>query len=130
MDAKEAMHTKPLTTCMRSNGGIDTESSYPYEMQNSICRYSSQSIGATVHGFNWVHMGLNGNENTLLEAVTSVGPISVMIDSKHDKFHHYSGGVYYEPQCSSVKHDHEILVIGYIWHSGWQGLLADKEQLG
>ena len=82
-------------------------------MQNSICRYSSQSIGATVNDFKWVHKGPNGNENTLLEAVTSVGPISVMIDSNHTKFHKYSDGVYYEPQCSSIKHDHEILVIGY-----------------
>lgn len=102
---------------VRDNGGVDTEMSYPFEERDGSCMFSRSSVGATVRGFNWVTP--QGDENALLEAVTTVGPVSVMIDANHNTFYHYNGdGVYYEPSCSSVKHDHAVLVVGYGTENG------------
>ena len=96
----------------RDNGGIDTEESYPYEAVDGTCRFSNKSIGATVTGYVRIPYA---NESALLEAVATVGPISVAIDARSDKFQHYSNGVYYNPDCSSSVFDldHAVLVVGY-----------------
>ena len=96
----------------RDNEGIDTEMSYRYEAVDSICRFSAKSVGATVTGYVRIPYG---NESALLEAVTTVGPIAVAIDARNDTFQHYSGGVYYNPECSSsvLDLDHAVLVVGY-----------------
>ena len=35
---------------IKANGGIDTETSYPYEAKNDYCRYNPSSDGATDTG--------------------------------------------------------------------------------
>ena len=32
---------------IKSNGGIDTEMSYPYNAKNGMCKFNSQYVGAT-----------------------------------------------------------------------------------
>merc|ERR1712121_586082 len=54
-----------------------------------------------------------GDEDALREAVETVGPISVFIDADHDSFFKYSGGLFYEPHCSTEKVNHCVLVVGY-----------------
>ncbi|XP_075825519.1 procathepsin L-like isoform X3 [Microtus pennsylvanicus] len=71
---------------VKNNGGLDTRDSYPYE-----ARVRSSPV----------------------LAVATVGPISVGIDTKHHSFQFYRGGMYYEPNCSSSKLDHAVLVVGY-----------------
>ena len=99
---------------VRDNGGIDTEGSYPYEGDEGTCQYSSSSDGATVSGY----IQVPGSENALLEAVTTVGPISVAIDASHNSYQLYQSGVYYEPLCSSSNLDHAVLVVGYGTQNG------------
>jgi cathepsin L len=95
---------------VRDNGGIDTEGSYPYEVDDEgTCRFSSSSVGATVSGY----VQVPSSESALLEAVTTVGPISVAIDASHNSYQLYHSGVYYEPLCSSSNLDHAVLVVGY-----------------
>ncbi|XP_021506128.1 procathepsin L-like [Meriones unguiculatus] len=94
---------------VKDNGGLDTSMSYPYEALNGTCRYNHENSAANVKGF----VTLPSSEDTLMKAVASVGPISVGIDTKHNSFQFYRAGVYYEPECSSTRLDHAVLVVGY-----------------
>ena len=110
-------NSKKAFNYIRENRGIDTEESYPYEAVDGTCQFSAKTIGATVTGYVRIPYG---NESALLEAVTTVGPIAVSIDASNDTFQLYSGGVYYNPECSSSVFDldHAVLVIGYGTHNG------------
>ena len=53
------------------------------------------------------------SESQLQQAAATIGPISAAIDAGHSSFQFYKDGVYDEPDCSSDKLDHGILVVGY-----------------
>ncbi|XP_007539926.1 procathepsin L-like [Erinaceus europaeus] len=91
------------------NGGLESEQSYPYEAEEGECRYNPKYSVANVTGF----VDVPQNEKALMEAVATVGPISVGIDAMHDTFRFYNGGIYYEPNCSSESLGHAVLVVGY-----------------
>ena len=92
------------------NGGIDTEESYPYTAMDGKCHYRRKDSAGTDTG----HMDIpQGDEDALEEAVATVGPISVAIDAGHKSFQLYKHGVYTEPECSSTRLDHGVLVVGY-----------------
>lgn len=74
------------------------------------CHFTKQNVGATDKGFVDIKQG---DENDLLKAVASVGPVSVAIDASQPSFQLYSSGVYYEADCSSEQLDHGVLVVGY-----------------
>ncbi|KAF5892497.1 cathepsin L1-like, partial [Clarias magur] len=93
---------------IKQNGGLDTEDSYPYEAQDRPCRYNPATVGATCTGYVDIH-----DENTLQEAVATIGPVSVAIDAGHESFQLYESGVYDEPECSSTSLDHGVLAVGY-----------------
>ncbi|XP_074647204.1 cathepsin L-like [Tubulanus polymorphus] len=95
---------------IKSNDGIDTESSYPYEAKDMRCRFKQEYVGATVAGFTDIP---RGDEDALMKAAATVGPISVAIDAGHQSFQLYRSGVYSEPRCSQTKLDHGVLVVGY-----------------
>ncbi|KAG8178114.1 hypothetical protein JTE90_017461 [Oedothorax gibbosus] len=95
---------------IQQNGGIDTESSYPYTAEDGTCHYKKASSGATVSG----HVDIpTGDEEALKQAVATVGPVSVAIDASQFSFQLYSGGIYNEPSCSSSALDHGVLAVGY-----------------
>jgi len=99
-----------------SNHGVDTESSYPYEMKSTYnCRYNAANKGATISSYKDV---ASGSESSLQNAVVYRGPVSVAIDASHNSFQLYTGGVYYEPACSATNLDHGVLVVGYGTSSG------------
>jgi len=95
---------------IKDNGGIDTEDSYPYEARDDNCRFNPNNVGATVTGFVDT---IPNDENSLQDAVGSVGPLSVGIDASHSSFQLYKDGVYDEPACSQTARDHAVLVVGY-----------------
>ncbi|XP_034104191.1 procathepsin L-like [Drosophila albomicans] len=92
---------------VKDNGGIDTESSYPYEGRNDYCHFKRNNIGAEVSAVVKVE---SGNEEALASAVANKGPISVGVDAS--LFHLYEGGVFNEPLCTQQL-NHGVVVIGY-----------------
>ncbi|XP_011698116.1 PREDICTED: cathepsin L [Wasmannia auropunctata] len=95
---------------VKENRGLDTEKSYPYEAENDKCRYNPRNKGATDVGYVDIP---EGDEEKLKAAVATMGPISVAIDASRPSFQLYSGGVYYDPECSSGTLDHGVLIVGY-----------------
>ncbi|XP_076699651.2 procathepsin L isoform X3 [Callospermophilus lateralis] len=105
---------------IEDNGGLDSEASYPYEAQNQPCRYSPQNSVANDKGF----IDIPEDEEALMKAVATVGPISVAIDAEHDSFKFYKGGIYYNPHCSNTSLSHAVLVVGY----GFEGAESDNNK--
>uniref|UniRef100_T1J3P5 DNA replication licensing factor MCM2 n=1 Tax=Strigamia maritima TaxID=126957 RepID=T1J3P5_STRMM len=96
---------------MIKNKGIDTEDSYPYTAESSdTCKYDVANRGATISSYKEVE---SMNETALQSALAKIGPISVAIDSSHESFLLYHGGVYQEADCSQTELDQAVLVVGY-----------------
>jgi len=95
---------------IKENGGIDTEKSYPYEGIDDTCHFKKQNVGATDKGFVDIPQG---DEEAMMKAVATIGPVSVAIDASHESFQFYSEGVYFEPSCDSQQLDHGVLAVGY-----------------
>ncbi len=93
-----------------TNGGVDTEESYPYEGRDNRCRFRNKTVGATIDGY--LDVG-QGSERSLQAAVAHFGPISVAIDASQPSFQLYKSGLYNEPECSSVHLDHGVTAVGY-----------------
>lgn len=107
-------------TYIKVNGGIDTETSYPYEGVDGKCRFSTANVGANDTGFVDVK---SKDEVALQTAVAEIGPVSVAIDANHLTFQLYSGGVYHNMLCSQTRLDHGVLAVGYGTYEGkdfWQ----------
>ncbi|XP_047531379.1 cathepsin L-like [Vanessa atalanta] len=97
-------------TYIRDNEGINTEASYPYKAITDSCMYDSDYVGAKVVSF--VDLP-KGDEDTLKNAVATVGPVSVVIDANQAAFQFYTTGVYYDDECDSNNLNHAMLVVGY-----------------
>ncbi|XP_026479338.1 cathepsin L1-like [Ctenocephalides felis] len=95
---------------IKENHGIDTEKSYPYEGMDDKCRYKPKNSGATDEGYVDIE---SGSERKLMEAIATVGPVSIAIDASHQSFQFYSEGVYFDPECDSEQLDHGVLAVGY-----------------
>eukprot|EP00698_Gefionella_okellyi_P008361 TRINITY_DN206_c0_g1_i1.p1 TRINITY_DN206_c0_g1~~TRINITY_DN206_c0_g1_i1.p1 ORF type:complete len:545 (-),score=129.87 TRINITY_DN206_c0_g1_i1:23-1432(-) len=97
---------------VQDNGGIATEQSYPYLMQDSYCEQDRMDSGIKVTGF--VNVS-SGDESALQSAVATAGPVAVAIDAAHPEFEFYSSGVYYNPACKNTMDglDHAVLAVGY-----------------
>ncbi|CAH0545783.1 unnamed protein product [Brassicogethes aeneus] len=89
--------------------GIMTEDAYPYENRQKKCRYNESASVLKASG----HVGIAKNrEEDLMNAVGTVGPISVTIDaSLFMSF--YSSGIYNDFVCSSKALNHGVLAVGY-----------------
>lgn len=89
-------------------GGLDSETSYSYTGQDKQdCQFHTDSISATVESFEFI----DNSEDALLNAVATVGPVSVGIYVA-ESFYSYGGGIYDEPNCDG-QIDHGVLVVGY-----------------
>uniref|UniRef100_G1QA95 Cathepsin V n=1 Tax=Myotis lucifugus TaxID=59463 RepID=G1QA95_MYOLU len=92
---------------VKSNGGLGSEESYPYQVKVGPCKYRPEDSVANDTGF----VDIPEQETAFMKAMATVGPISVAIDASHLSFQFYEDGICYERHCSSG--DHGILVVGY-----------------
>jgi hypothetical protein len=92
-------------------GELDTEAGYPYKGAMMPCTFSESDVGATIKS----HVDVKStDEDALLDAVATIGPISVAVDAGIG-WQLYSGGVMKGLLCSSdpKKLDHGVAVVGY-----------------
>jgi len=91
------------------NHGIDSESCYPYLAQDGTCQYTNSCCASTLSNYTDLPVG----DEAALQRGVYVATVSVGMDASQTSFQFYSGGVYYEPQCSSTNLDHSALVVGW-----------------
>jgi cathepsin L len=91
------------------NKGIDTEDSYPYIGTDQSCDYNKSYIGAT---FSNVVNITKGDTVSLLQAIATIGPISVAIDAEYD-FQLYKSGIFSSISCDKNNLNHGVTIIGY-----------------
>ncbi|KAJ3619800.1 hypothetical protein MTP99_005455 [Tenebrio molitor] len=102
----------PAFEYVRTNPGIDTESSYPYEATNGPCRFRPETVGAECTGYVDI---AEGDEKGLEAAVATLGPVAAAMDAGRPTFQFYSDGIYFDPDCGNRADDvnHAVLVVGY-----------------
>ena len=109
----------------KQDGGVDTELSYKYKgVGESTCHFTEDAVGATISSFTQV---TSGDEQALMQAVATVGPVSIGVDASTG-WQLYRGGVLHPKSsvkgfhpfkkkggCSSspTKMDHGVAVVGY-----------------
>jgi C1A family cysteine protease len=101
------------------NGGLATEMSYPYLMQDHWCQAGDVSSGVQLRGYVNV---TQADESALMDAVANIGPVAIAIDAMYPSLTFYQSGVYSDPNCKSDLDslDHEVLAVGYGTTSGGQ----------
>lgn len=108
---------------VESNGGLATESSYPYTSgrngRTGTCKTSSHS-GGSISGFTWAidecYFGPcnNQDEDAMKSAVYQYGPPAICVNA--DEWQYYTGGVMTDRQCGSHKGlalNHCVQLVGY-----------------
>lgn len=111
-------------------GGIETEAAYPYQGRAGTCGWDAAKDGATLRGWTGIP---EGDEEALLDAVATVGPVSIGVDASIG-WQLYFGGIMHGVLCSSnpKKMDHGVAIVGYgteggtdywivrnSWGAGW-----------
>lgn len=102
---------------IKNNGGICTESSYPYESSSGTAPSctSSCSAAVTITG----HTDVSENDEDALANAVAQNPVSVAIEADQSVFQLYESGVLTDSSCGTSL-DHGVLVVGYGTDSGKQ----------
>ena len=101
---------------VHNEGGVQTETAYPYHARDQTCRADDSAFVAQVSGCtggpgNWVcsNSGMSGDDADL-EALLSGRPVAVAVDATYFQF--YQGGIYHSSLCSSSALNHAIFAVG------------------
>jgi len=89
-----------------SQGGQDTESSYPYTGEDGTCASSQGTIGATISSV----VPVAQDEQTMYNKLKDIMPLSICADAS--AWQDYSGGILTADQCTT-NIDHAIQLTGY-----------------
>ena len=80
----------------KQKGSIDTEAGYPYSGRTGSCHFDASKGGASITGWTDVPAG---DEAALLDAVATVGPVSIGVDAAIG-WQLYHGGIMHPILCS------------------------------
>lgn len=90
-----------------SNGGLDTESDYPYKMRDEQCNKTKEGKHvSSIKGYKDV-----AHNEKSMESAVSITPVSIAIEADQSSFQHYRSGVFTGP-CGH-RLDHGVLTVGY-----------------
>ena len=79
--------------------GINSAAKYPYKATDVLkCKYSKKNSVGTIKSFSLIE---TGNETILMNAVATVGPLSIALYGSLESFQSYKSGVYYDPACTT-----------------------------
>ncbi|KAI4325140.1 hypothetical protein MLD38_030563 [Melastoma candidum] len=93
---------------IKQNGGITTETNYPYQPRKAVCNKAKEKDhAASITGYRVV---TRNNEHSLQVAVAAQ-PVSVAIDAGSLEFQLYSGGIF-TGSCGREL-NHGVAVVGY-----------------
>lgn len=84
---------------------------YPYRAQlDAECLFNASAIAAKSKGFVKITVD---NEDDLMAAVATVGPIAIKINTKCFRQQLYRQGVFNDELCEERKPNHAMLLVGY-----------------
>jgi cathepsin L len=98
-------------TWLLTTKGLATEKEYPYRMQDSYCKLPKK--GVQIKGYVNV---TSGDEDALMNAVGTVGPVTVAINTMDPVWYYHTGsGIYDSDNCPGGIDDldHQVTVVGY-----------------
>lgn len=90
------------------NGGICTESQYPYKAQDGQCESSQCKNVALIKSY----FDIQSMNETAIFAAIQNGPLSIAIEADQQSFQFYAGGVYSDIGCGTNL-DHGVNLVGY-----------------
>nr|AAD41105.1 cysteine proteinase [Hypera postica] len=93
--------------------GLQSEESYTYKGEDGACKYNVASVVTKVSKYTSIPAE---DEDALLEAVATVGPVSVGMDASY--LSSYDSGIYEDQDCSPAGLNHAILAVGYGTENG------------
>jgi len=107
-----------------SEGGMDTESTYPYTAEDGTCAFNPANVAAKITGANDQY---GGSEQQMAANLASTAPFSIIVDAS--SWQYYTGGILPASQCGSSL-DHAVIAAGFdtnqafwnvrnSWGTGW-----------
>lgn len=99
-------------TYLYYRNGLQEETTYPYQAANGTCAFDKHNAVLNVEGGVVNITALD--ENALIEAIATQGPVSVAFQVVND-FRFYKSGVYQSTDCKNGADDvnHAVLAVGY-----------------
>jgi len=91
---------------IKSHGGIETESDYPYRAATGSCKFSKSKAKMQVKSVNQF-----AGEYQIMNALQQYGPISVCLDAS--KFNNYNSGIMNGNGCHTGAPDHCVGLVGW-----------------
>ncbi|ELR20475.1 cathepsin L, putative [Acanthamoeba castellanii str. Neff] len=99
---------------LQEKGGAVSQADYPYTNRVGTCQHASKPKATYLAKY--VRIGA-GNEQQLLDAVATVGTVSVAINAGTQQFSYYSGGILDVANCGN-RPTHAVLLVGYGTENG------------
>ncbi|XP_066141224.1 uncharacterized protein [Euwallacea fornicatus] len=86
--------------------GLESGTDYP-TTGDGTCKYDASKVVTKISSYECI----DKDEEALLEAVGTVGPVSAVVDASYLAL--YASGIYSDPSCSFNNLNHGVLIVGY-----------------